>query len=92
MKYSHFTCGIMKIGNVRLRYIHDFISTLILTVSVAGLIFTGQLLGIEEGANFVRLDTKGFAKDQHQSLAKIWDAFDLRMNSISFSAATTDQQ
>ena len=49
----------------------------ILTFSISALILSGTILGVEEGANFVRIKTVGWAKDQRGPEAKIYDIFDL---------------
>jgi len=74
------------IANVTLRFINDFMFMTILTVTMGGLIMTGGMLGTEEGANFLRIETEGWAKDQHIAEGRIYDAFDLRVPQVETGA------
>jgi len=74
------------IGSVTLRFVHDFVYVTILTVTMGLHIRSGKLLGVEEGANFVHVDTEGWAKDQHRHKAQIYDFFDLRVPQVETGA------
>eukprot|EP01083_Nonionella_stella_P090575 253014_1 len=74
------------IANVRLRYFHDATVTIILTLCIAGMILNGTILGVEQGANFVRIETKGWAKDQRGPDSQIYDIFDLRFPQVENGA------
>ena len=63
-----------------MRFIHDFTVIVILTICIAGMIWTGSILGVEQGANFVRIQTQGWAKDQRGENSLVYDVFDLRMS------------
>ncbi len=67
------------IANVSLRYFHDLTTVIIVICIVTGMIVTGTILGVEQGANFIRIETKGWAKDQRGPHSQIYDIFDLRM-------------
>ena len=70
---------IYKIANVSLRFFNDFTVIIILTICIAGMIATGSILGVEQGANFVKIETNGWAKDQQHSDSLVYDVFDLSM-------------
>eukprot|EP01084_Bolivina_argentea_P134991 237947_1 len=74
------------IANVSLKYFHDLTVVIILTICVAGMIMTGTILGVEQGANFVRIQTKGWAKDQRGPESDIYDVFDLRFPQVENGA------
>jgi len=79
-KLPHYRSNTMAvIANVRLRFLYDGVRMGILAICISGLIISGSILGVEEGANFVRIRTVGWTKDQRsEAEAAIYDVFDLR--------------
>ena len=79
---SYRTNTMAVIANVSLRYFHDFTKIIILTICIAGMIVSGTILGVEEGANFVRIDTEGWTQDHRGLESRIYDIFDLSLYSL----------
>jgi len=74
---NYRTPTIAVVADVRLKTLYDGIVLFILGLAVSGLIWSGQIVGFDEGAVYVKINTRGWATDNNLKNPKIYDNFDL---------------